>query len=231
MLRMSAMDGLERVGRTGLAKLAAVLIGLAVSGCSSTSGSPDPNAETPWTSRFTGMFSGSGTPPAQPAAAAGVAGDGCPQIDIRDGAETYTVQGDPAQTSATGVRYQASLSQVARQCTVAGGTLTLRIGVQGRIILGPAGGPGQVDLPIRYAVVQEGQTPKTIATKFKHVPAEVPSDKSYVVFSDVDDSLSFPMPARADLAAYMVYVGFDEVGDVSEKKPAPKKPSAKRKSG
>ncbi len=232
MLRMSAMDGLDRTGGIRLARLAAVLIGLAVSGCSSPSGSPDPTVDTPWTSRFTGMFSGSGSPPpAQAAAAAGVPGDDCPQIDIRDGAETYTVQGDPTQASVTGVRYQASLSQVARQCTVAGGTLTVRIGVQGRIILGPAGGPGQVDLPIRYAVVQEGPAPRTIATKFKHVPADVPSDKSYVVFSDVDDSLSFPMPARADLAAYMVYVGFDEVGDVTEKKPAPKKPAAKRKSG
>ena len=33
---------------------------------------------------------------------------------------------------------------------------------QGRIIIGPAGGPGKVDVPLRIAVVQEGVKPKTI---------------------------------------------------------------------
>jgi hypothetical protein len=50
-----------------------------------------------------------------------------------------------------------------------------------------------------------------------------------VVFSDVEESLSFPIPSRAELAGYMVYVGFDEVGDGPEKKPPAKKPPAKRK--
>jgi hypothetical protein len=105
----------------------------------------------------------------------------------------------------------------------------LKVGVQGRIIVGPVGGPGQVDIPLRYAVVREGVEPKTIATKFKRVPAEVPPGQSNVVFSDVEENLSFPMPSRAELAAYMVYVGFDEIGDAPEKKPAAKKPVAKRK--
>jgi hypothetical protein len=49
-----------------------------------------------------------------------------------------------------------------------------------------------------------------------------------VVFSDVEESLSFPMPARAELAAYLVYVGFDEIGEGPAKKPAAKKPAVKR---
>jgi hypothetical protein len=50
-----------------------------------------------------------------------------------------------------------------------------------------------------------------------------------VAFSDVEENLSFPMPSRAELPAYRVYVGFDEIGDAPQKKPAAKKPAAQRK--
>ena len=48
--------------------------------------------------------------------------------------------------------------------------MTIKLGVQGRIILGPGGGPGQVDVPLRFALVEEGMQPKTIWTKFYQVP-------------------------------------------------------------
>ena len=37
----------------------------------------------------------------------------------------------------------------------------------------PMGGPGQVDVPLRYAVVREGPQPRTIVTKFKRIPVVV----------------------------------------------------------
>ena len=213
------------------ARCAAVLAAaLVLSGCSSatTPSSTDP-ADTGSTSRFSNLFSGS-TSAAAPAATGGAAFnvDDCPSVDIRTGAGTYTVAGKPPEASATDVRYQLSFTQLARQCSLVGGNLVMKVGVQGRIIVGPVGGPGPVDIPLRYAVVQEGVVPRTIATKFKRVGAEVPTGQSNVAFSDVEDDLSFPMPSRADLAGYMVYVGFDAIGDGAEKKPSPKKPAAKR---
>jgi hypothetical protein len=229
MLRLSAIGCLDHRPR-GQSKAAVLAVLVVLSGCSSTSGSGDPTVDTPWTSRFTSVFSGPAAPAAQAAPAAPVPASGdCPSIDVRTGAGTYTASGSSADTTAGGVRYQASLSQLARQCTVAGGNLLIKVGVQGRIILGPAGAPGPVDLPLRFAIVQDGLTPRTIATKFKHVGAEVPPGQSNVAFSDVDESLSVPMPSRAELAGYMIYVGFDEIGDEAEKKPAAKKPAAKRK--
>lgn len=234
MLRTSAIGraGLDQLGRSrsGAAALTA-LVALSLSGCSSTPSSSGPTADTPWTSRITGLFSGSTSAPAQAAAGTAVGGDDCPSIDIRAGAGTYTASENDAEASATGVRYQANLTQLARQCTVVGGNMTIKIAVQGRIILGPAGGSGPAELPLRYAVVQEGVTPRTIATKFKRVAADLPPGQPNVAFSDVDDSLSIPMPPRAELAGYMVYVGFDEIGDAPQKKPAAKKPVPKRKSG
>jgi hypothetical protein len=207
----------------------AALLGAALilSGCSSAS-TPTDTGDTVSTSRFSSLFSGSASPAAQ-AAAGGPAfnDDDCPTVEIRTGTGIFTVAGKPPEAATTDVRYQLTLTQLARQCRVIGADLVMKVGVQGRIIVGPAGGPGQVDIPLRYAVVREGAAPKTIATKFKRFPADVPAGQPNAVFSDVEESLSFPMPSRQELATYMVYVGFDEIGDAPAKKPAPKKPAAK----
>jgi hypothetical protein len=198
---------------------------LVVSGCSSAP-TPTDTGDAVSVSRFSSLFSGSATQ----AAASGSTfnADDCPSVEIRAGAGTFTVAGKPPEASATDVRYQLTFTQLARQCTTTGGNLVMKVGVQGRIIVGPAGGPGQLDIPLRYAVVREGAEPKTIVTKFKRLPADVPSGQSNVMFSDVEENLSFPMPSRGELAAYMVHVGFDEIGDGPAKKPVAKKPAAKR---
>jgi len=196
-----------------------------LSGCSS---SPTEPTDTVSTSRFTSLFAGSPSPAVQAAGSPGFNADDCPSVDIRNGAGALTMSGKPPEAATTDVRYQLNLTQLARQCSLVGGNLVMKVGAQGRIIVGPVGGPGQVDIPLRYAVVREGVAPKTIVTKFKRVPAQVPPGQSNVAFSDVEEELSFPMPSRAELPAYMVYVGFDEIGDGPEKKPAAKKPAAKK---
>jgi hypothetical protein len=211
--------------RNGAAWLAAAVI---LSGCSSAS-TPTDTPETSSISRFSSLFSSSASPAPQVAAGGSTFNaDDCPAVDIRTGAGTYTVGGKPPDAAPTDVRYQLTFTQLARQCSLIGGDLVMKVGVQGRIIVGSAGGPGEVDIPLRYAVVREGAAPRTITTKFKRVPADVQPGQANVVFSDVEENLSFPMPSRAELANYAVYVGFDEIGDGPEKKPAAKKPIAKR---
>ncbi len=206
-----------------------VAAALMLSGCSSGATS-NGTAEPSLASRFPSLLSRPASPAAQ-AAAGGVAfnPDDCPSIDIRTGAGTLTLATKPTEASAADVRYQLTFSQLARQCTVSGSTLAIKAGVEGRIIVGPAGGPGPVDVPLRYAVVREGAEPKTIVTRFKRIPAEVPPGQTHILFSDVEDGLSFPIPPSDELVAYVVYVGFDSIGNAPEKKPVPKKPAPKGK--
>ena len=124
-----------------------------------------------------------------------------------------------ADATAGDLRYQLSFGQTARECVVQGATLIIKVGVQGRVILGPMGSPGQVDVPLRYAVVREGPQPKTVATKFKRIAVTVPPGQTHVQFVDIDEGLAFPMPSRSELDTYVIYVGFDEIGDKNEKKP------------
>jgi hypothetical protein len=230
MLEVNCMRGarIDARGR-GESRAALLAAALVLSGCSSAS-TPASTTDSGPPSRFTSLFSGSASPPAQAAAPAGpsISPDDCPSVQIRTGAGTLAVGGKPGEASAPDVRYELSFSQVARQCTLVGTDVVMKVGVQGRIVTGPAGGPGPVDVPLRYAVVQEGPNPKTITTKFKRVGAAIPPDQSNTVFSDVEENLSFPMPSHAVLDAYIVYVGFDEIGDAPEKKPVAKKPVAKR---
>ena len=85
----------------------------------------------------------------------------CPTVEIRPGTSTFAVSTAGAEPSALTMRYQASFGQTARECKLAGNVLTIRVGIEGRVVVGPAGGAGQLEIPIRYAVVQEGPDPKT----------------------------------------------------------------------
>jgi hypothetical protein len=215
---MCAGRGDERARGRGRAVV--VLIGaVALSGCSGASSIID--SAPSLGSRFANLFSSAKPGVTQPASPTPSAPEvECPGVDIRTGASTLEVAAKSAQPTAGDLRYQLSFGQTARECVVQAGTMSIKVGVQGRVILGPMGTPGQISIPLRYAVVREGPEPKTIATKFKRLSVAIPADQSHLQFVDVEEGLSFPLPPRSELEAYVVYVGFDEIGDRNEKKPA-----------
>jgi hypothetical protein len=133
----------------------------------------------------------------------------CPAVTVRSGAAAWQISAGPG---ATNVRYQGSLGQLARECAVLGETITMRVGVEGRILVGPKGGPGNVNVPLRIALVAEGPTPRPIWSKFYSVPVSVPPNASQAIFSQVEDDLTFPLPANKRMDNYVVYVGFDPQG-------------------
>ena len=206
----------------GAIRLGALLGAVAVvAGCSST-GLPSLSGSLP------SWFSASNSPAAQ-AQASVPAGrameDDCPSVDIRTGAGTLAISTRTQEATANDLRYQLTFVELARQCFADAGNVRMRVGVQGRAIVGPAGASGQVNAPIRYAVVHEGVQPKTIVTKFRRAPVTLDPVNS-TTFTDIEDDLSFPLPPLDVLQKYVVYVGFDEAGDRGQsqaKKKAPAK--------
>lgn len=133
----------------------------------------------------------------------------CPIVTVREGASTLRVhaRGDPAPLN---LRYQGTIGRTARECSVVGNMLQMKVGVEGRIILGPEGGPGKIDVPLRFAVVREGPQPETITTKSYRVEVTVSPGDTNIPFVQIDEALTFPMPSAAtDLYNYVVYVGYD----------------------
>jgi len=156
----------------------------------------------------------------------------CPGVTVRTGAATLmignkTSEGEP---SALDLKYQATIVRTARECQVNSGIMNMKVGIEGRVITGPAGGPGTVDVPLRIAVVQEGVNPKTIASKFGQVQVTVTGTVDRVPFTFIESDISFPLPQPiGNIDAYVVYVGFDPAGAQEKKKPAGK-PKQKPKS-
>jgi hypothetical protein len=146
----------------------------------------------------------------------------CPGVDVRQGASTLAITAPGAEGGPLTTRYQVSIAQTARECAALGSVMTMKVGVQGRVLLGPAGGPGQVDIPLRLAVVQEGPAPKTVVSKFYKLAVAVGPGQLSVPFVHVEQDLTFPMPRARDFEAYVVYVGFDpaSLNTKPERKPA-----------
>jgi hypothetical protein len=207
---------------------AAALIAVGLAGCSSasTGGALD------WFPSIPGFSNVASTPADRSALATESLPSmdtDCPTVDIRPGASTLAIAAKAQQATANDLRYQLTFTQLARQCALAGPVIRMRVGVQGRVVVGPAGAPNQVSVPLRYAVVQEGVSPKTITTKFRRIPVTMPSGALNVTFTDIEEDLSFPLPPPGALDAYVVYVGFDDLGDRDERRPPAKKSSAKAK--
>lgn len=201
--------------------------GVVLAGCSSPFGGSASDSSASASSRFSGMFAGSTTAAAPASTGPSFDEEDCPGVEIRPGAATLNVAAKPNDPTANDLRYQLGFGPLARQCALRGTTLAMRVGVQGRVIVGPAGGPGQVNVPLRYAVMEEGPNPKTIVTKFKRIPVTVSAGETYVAFTDIEEELSFPLPSPYALQSYVVYVGFDELGDRTQPRPSAKKTPAK----
>ena len=208
--------------RTRARRSAAALIlsGAVLSGCSLASSVGSSDDSPSFASRFASLFSSAKPGVTQPRSPTPTAPEvECPGVDIRTGASTMNIAAKNTDATAGDLRYQLSFGQTARECAVQGTTVTIRVGVQGRVILGPMGSPGHVDVPLRYAVVREGPQPKTVVTKFKRISVTIAPTQTYVQFVDIEEGLNFPLPSKSELDAYVVYVGFDEIGDKNEKKP------------
>jgi hypothetical protein len=235
----------KRICRCDRAAIAASLgLALLASGCGGSSnlfGSPSASAPattaTPVSDTSGGGFLRndiasffSGSSDKSPQLVAGATPDvECPYIQIREGASTLTING-PGDNAAMSLKYQGTFVRAARQCAVVAGQMVMKIGVQGRLVLGPQGGPGEVNVPVRIAVVDEKPaSSKTIVTKLIMIPVAVQSADDNPSFTHVEDNVTFPMPSSSELDNYVVYIGFDPIGAQPQEKHRAPRPKVKRK--
>src|SRR5438874_11197994 len=147
----------------------------------------------------------------------------CPPVSIRAGASTFAVAPPGKQAVGNDLRYQATITKTARECSINAGQITARIGIQGRVIAGPAGAPASVQIPLRVAVVQGGVGEKTITTKVYRTTVGM-AESGSEPFTLVVDDLVYPAPSPDVGDTYIFYIGFDPQALKPESKPkAPKK--------
>jgi hypothetical protein len=136
---------------------------------------------------FAGLWSG----PADEAAPTVISGaadadEFCPVVDIIEGGAALRLGGMESNS----VRHQLTINQTARQCTAnPGGGYTLRVGVQGLALLGPAGRPGRFDAPVRVRVTR-GDT--VIFDRTQQVSVTVPAGETQAQFVHVEQGIVVP---------------------------------------
>jgi hypothetical protein len=131
----------------------------------------------------------------------------CPPVQVRAGTEALIVYEKGQEERPEFVRYQGSISETVRECKVLGPqTLSIRVGIKGRLTAGPKGGPGSATLPLRVAVVkQEGSA--VLFSQAVDVPVTVTAPAYSAEFAQVVENVTLQLgPEDRDL---IVYVGFD----------------------
>ena len=173
----------------------------------------------------------------------------CPKVSLRDGTayfNTYAKGGakpkkkaDPAQDAEaaanaqpapdgtivdpdrdpTKIIYQASITDVTRDCNRANGQLSMKIAVAGKVVPGPMFAPGTITMPIRVAVMHGTDVLYSQIHQYQ-VQVSDPSAATQFVFTD--QNVVVPEPAAKD---YQAFAGYDE----NTPKAAGDKPKGKRK--
>jgi hypothetical protein len=179
--------------------------------------------------RFKSIFGGNSDPAGAPSSPATVQDGGgltCPDIKIRPGASTYAVAAPGKQPVGNDLRYQATITRSARDCNLENGRITARVGIQGRVIVGPAGAPATVEVPLRVAVVKDGVNEKVITTTVVRTTVSMGEGLS-VPFSVVAEDVVYPAVSVNENDDYVFYIGFDP----QALKPEPKPKVARKKAG
>ena len=150
----------------------------------------------------------------------------CPEVLILEGtAASQDYAGTPP--SSANLRHQYSLTDTARECTLDGDKLAIKIGVAGRVLLGPAGSPGSFNVPVRMAVLSAHNN-EPITSKLYHAPVTVPAGETQADFTIVSEPLHVPFIQDHAEDDYSIKVGIDEGTGADKDKDKPANKGAKR---
>jgi len=156
----------------------------------------------------------------------------CPNITLRSGTayfNTYAKAGkkvkkapdadapddvatDGEPDNSANIIYQAAITDVTRDCSRDGGTLTMNVGVAGKVVPGPKGTPGTITMPIRIVVVHGSDV---LYSQLHQYKLQVSDMSAATQFMFNDPNVVVPVPAAKD---YQMFAGFDEGPPEKKKK-------------
>jgi hypothetical protein len=124
----------------------------------------------------------------------------CPQVYLRDGTAVLRRYAKGAKDDPQKLLYQVTLADTTRQCVLNENQLVVTVMVQGRVVEGPAGTGGTVNVPIRVAATDEKTTLYS-----ELVQHSINTTTGQFVFTQANVAL----PGGSG-GFTKVYVGFDE---------------------
>ncbi|WP_246658313.1 PilZ domain-containing protein [Rhizobium sp. FKY42] len=158
-------------------------------------------------SPVSGLSLGSSAPPAAAATGPVVVQAYCPQVVMLEQSAIKNAYAGNAKDDPAKLIYRASLSEATRACTANDTTLTIRVQAQGRVVIGPAGKPGRISLPINVEVIGEGD--KVLYSQTQSTPVDVPAEGVAQFLFDKAD-VSIPNQLGGVSTFTRVRIGFED---------------------
>ena len=153
----------------------------------------------------------------------------CPTVTLREGTAFYSQyakgakktkkdEDDPLANpnaqpdNSAGLIYQASITDVTRSCNYQGGMLTMTVAVAGKVVPGPMSKTGAVTLPIRIAVLRDGDV---IYSNLAKYPVQVSDTSEAAQFLYSNANVTFDAPAKRNI---QIFAGFDGGAEAGKSK-------------
>ena len=125
----------------------------------------------------------------------------CPQVEIAEGGSTMRSYSGGRVGDAAGLRSQIAIAELARECVgQPDGTTLVKVGVEGRALLGAGGGAGRYDVPVRI-VVKRGD--RVIANRLRRTAVSIAAGQAQASFAVVEEGIVVP---AADATSFDIEV-------------------------
>jgi len=153
------------------------------------------------------LFAGPTVPPPR---AAQIEDVYCPTIEVTEGGSAIQVYSGGRAGDASALRSQIALGQMARECVGnPDGSTVVRVGIEGRALLGVGGSAGRYDVPVNI-VIKRGST--VIASRSRRVAVAIPAGQTQSSFSVIEEGIVVP---AADANSFEIEVGLGGRGPAS----------------
>ena len=139
------------------------------------------------------------------AATADIAG-GCPKFTVRTRDGQVTIYEAGRIGDGLAVMHRGEITKTARECRLENNRVFIKYGFSGKVLLGPRGKTGNVQLPLTVMVTDAKR--ERVTQDAVKIDVPVALDKPIGYFSAVRE-VSFPVPEGARAGEFEVQVGFD----------------------
>jgi hypothetical protein len=146
----------------------------------------------------------------------------CPALDVSTNGASLRDFAGGQQAGSEGLRHQISITKLGRECKDAGTNISMKLGVEGSVLLGPSGSPGTFTVPL---VFEARLKDKVVATRRETLSVTIPPNEVRAFYSTVITDFMIPKDDDVD-----VYVGLSQGGSSQLTPPKHRVRHAKRKS-
>jgi len=135
------------------------------------------------------------------------AANGCPLLQVEGGQRSFTVFEGNKVGNGNAVIQRSEITKAARECQLAGGTVQVKYGIAGRVVLGPKGKPGTVVLPVTMQVFDK--TKVKLKTEPFTVTVTIPRENPISYFALVRD-VTISVKEGTVPQDYSISIAFDK---------------------